>query len=95
MDRRNDPPSPSGRRDAWGRRRAGGPWSGDRGAEPGGPPIPGPWSRWNRPAVQDAARGEATLTTPLSWMGGSLLLAGTTFLVSAIALIRAIIALVT
>lgn len=88
MDRRNDSPSPSGRRDAWGRRRSGGPWSGTPEEAPGGLPVPGPWSRWNRPAASGA-----TLATPFSWVGGTLLLAGTTFLVSGIALIRAIVAL--
>jgi hypothetical protein len=33
------------------------------------------------------------MATPLSWMGGSLLLAGTAFLVSMIALIRAFVVL--
>lgn len=60
-----------------------GPWSPS-------PQARGPWSRWNRPAPAPAA----TLATPFSWMGGSLLLAGTTFLVSVVALVRALVALV-
>ncbi len=88
MDRRNDPSPPSRRRDAWGRRAAGGPWSAERPAEPPAPTT-GPWSRWNRPA-----QGGATFATPFTWAGGSLLLAGTTFLVSIIALVRAFVALI-
>jgi hypothetical protein len=75
----------------------GGPWGRDRAAPvPAEPPVGGPWSMWNRAAPAPApGGGGATLATPFTWMAGSLLLAGTTFLVSAIALVRAIIALAT
>ena len=59
-------------------------------------PLP-PGSPWRvRPAARSGAdpqRAAATLATPVTWMGGSLLLTATTFLVSSIALIRAIVSL--
>lgn len=59
------------------------------------PPRPwstptGPWS-----SARDLRQGAApeddrpTLATPVAWLGGGLLLAGSTFLVSVIALVRA------
>lgn len=91
MDRRNDPdpppppppPATPPDRRPWamgsGRRQSGRPWG----------PAPDP--RWNAPARQaeaPAAHG-ATFATPFAWAAGSLLLTGTTFLVSVIALVRA------
>lgn len=56
-----------------------------------------PGSLWRiRPAarsVADPRRAAPTLATPMTWMGGSLLLTATTFLVSSIVLVRAIVSL--